>query len=208
MRHGRTVVLALFALLLTADSGRAEDPGDIVAVTDERFGQRIAPIFLLPRPDVRADLQLNPRQIAGAREMAGRLADRLLALKNRSEPASRAEMRAIDEAMAAWLRRELTPAQLDRLSEISLQWEGASALRHPSVAEYLLLGKPQRHRIDELLVDRDRRMAGGALAPGEFERISREALAVLTADQVARWREMLGPPCRFTIAHHDPSTRR
>lgn len=208
MRHGRTVVLALIALLLSADTGRAEAPGDIVAVTDERFGQPIAPIFLLPRPDVRADLQLNPRQVAGAREMAGRLADRLLAMKNRTEPASRSEMREIDEAMASWLRRELSPVQLDRLSEVSLQWEGASALRHPSVAEYLVLGKPQRHRIHELLVDRDRRQAGGALAPGEFDRISREVLAVLTPDQLTRWREMLGPPCRFTIAQHDPTTRR
>lgn len=203
-------MVALFALSLSlsANTGRAEDPGDIVAVTDERFGQPIAPIFLLPRPDVRADLQLNPRQVAGAREMAGRLADRLLAMKNRPEPASRSEMREIDEAMATWLRRELSPVQLDRLSEISLQWEGASALRLPSVAEYLVLGKPQRRRIDELLVDRDRRQAGGALAPGEFDRISREAFAVLTPDQVARWQEMLGSPCRFTIGHQVPTTRR
>ncbi len=201
-------MLALFALCLSARTGRAEAPGDIVAVTDERFGRPIAPIFLLPRPDVRADLQLNPRQVAGAREMAGRLADRLLAMKNRPEPASRSEMREIDEAMASWLRRELSPVQLDRLSEISLQWEGASALGHPSVAEYLGLGKPQRQRIHELLVERDRRQAGRALGPGEFDRISREAIAVLSPEQLTRWREMLGPPCQFSIARQDPTTRR
>jgi hypothetical protein len=203
MRHGLTIVpagLVLVVALLGA-GGPEAPPGDGVAVLDERFGQPVAPIFLLLRPDVQLDLQLNPRQVAGARDLVGRLVERLLIVKNKAGQAAMTERRKIDEAMAAWLRHELSEAQLERLTQICFQWEGASAMRRQSVAEYLVLGQPQRLRIEHLLVDRDRRHAAGALSPAEFDRFSREALAVLTPIQKQQWDDLLGPPCRFSIGH-------
>ncbi|HLH27406.1 MAG TPA: hypothetical protein VKW77_00745 [Acidimicrobiales bacterium] len=201
MRHGSTIVpagLILVAALLGAGGSEAP-PADGVSVLDERFGLPVAPIYLLLRPDVQLDLRLNQRQITGARELVAQLVERLLALKNKTGQASLSERRRIDEAMAAWLRRELSEVQEERLTQISLQWEGASALRRPSVAEYLALGEAQRLRIDHLLTVRDRRRAAGGLAPGEFDRSSREALAVLTPPQRERWEGLLGPACRFSI---------
>ena len=203
MRQGWTIVpagLVLVVALLGA-VGRAAPPTNGVAWLDDRFGQPVAPICLLLRPDVESDLQLNQRQVAGARELFGQLIERLLKVKDKTGQAALFEKQGIDETMAAWLRHELAEAQLERLTQISFQWEGASAMRRPSVATYLSLSEGQRLKIKGLLVDRERRHAAGALSPAEFDRISREALAVLTPLQKQQWNELLGPPCRFSIAH-------
>ena len=164
MRHGLTIVpagMVLVVALLGAGGGGSENPpADGVAWQDEYFGMPIAPIWLLVRPDVQRDLQLNPRQIAGARDLLARLLERGLNAKKKPADAARAEKLAIDEEMAAWFRHELAPAQLERLTQINFQWEGASALRRTVVAEYLVLGDPQRFKIEHLLSERDRSVPG------------------------------------------------
>jgi hypothetical protein len=203
MRHGSTIVPAVLVLAAAlAGAGGSQDapPSDWVKMLDERFGMPVAPIYLLLRPDVQGDLQLNQRQVAGARDMVGRLIDRLLNLKRKSTPdANQAERRQIDEQMATWLRQELSPAQCERLTQINLQWEGASALRRSAVAEYLRLDEAQSSRVHDLLAQRDQRWIKGTLKSGEFDQFSREALGILTALQKEQWDHLLGPPCRFTI---------
>ncbi len=168
----------------------------------------IAPIYLLPRPDVQRDLQLSQRQITGAQDLVGRLIERLLNLKLKSGSAAiKAEQRAIDEQMEAWLRHELSEAQLERLTQINFQWEGASALRRSAIAEYLILGEVQRLKVHHLLAERDKRWLKGALKPGEFDRYSREALNVLTQLQKEQWDNLLGPPCPFTIGQPSAAAR-
>jgi hypothetical protein len=205
MRQGLTivpagVVLVVVVALLGAD-GHGAPPSHGVGWLDDRFGQPVAPICLLLRPDVESELRLDQRQVAGAREMFSQLIERLLKVKEKTGQAALFEKQGIDEAMAAWLHHELAEAQLERLTQISFQWEGASALRRPSVATYLSLGERQRVKIKALLVDRERRQAAGVLSPAEFDRISREALAVLTPLQKQQWDELLGPPCRFSVAY-------
>jgi hypothetical protein len=203
MRHGSTIVPAVLALavaLLGAGGGQEASTADWVAMTDARFGLPIAPIYLLPRPDVQRELQLSPEQVAGARDQVGRLIERLLNLKRKSKPdAIKAEQREIDEQMAAWLQDKLSPTQLDRLTQIEFQWEGASALRRTTIAEFLGLHEGQRLKVHHLLRERDQRWIKGALKPGEFERFSREALGVLNPAQKEQWDNLLGPPCRFSI---------
>jgi hypothetical protein len=204
MRQGLTIVpagLVLAVTLLGACGGPGAPPANWIAVTDGRFGRPIAPIYLLLRPDVQLDLQLKRRQVAGAEDQFARLAERLLTVKSKSGQAAMTERRAIDEAMEAWLHHELSEAQRERLTQISLQWEGASAMRRPSVVEYLRLVEPQRLKIEHLLADRDRRHAAGVLSPAEFGTMSREALAVLTPLQKQQWDGLLGPPCRFSVRH-------
>lgn len=211
MRQGLTIVpagLVLAVALLGAGGGPGTPPAGGSGWLDDRFGQRIAPIYLLLRPDVQGDLQLNPHQIAGARDLVATLIERLLSLKGKPEQTIKKERWEIDEAMAAWLRHELSEAQLERLTQISFQWEGVAALRRPSVIEYLGIVEAQQARIRVLLDDRDRRHASGTLAPAEFERISREALGVLNALQKQQWDGLLGPPCRFVVgAPAAPPTR-
>ncbi len=202
MRHGLTIVpagMVLVVALLGAGGGPENPPAADVAWQDEYFGTPIAPIWLLVRPDVQRDLQLNPRQIAGARDLLARLLERGLNAKKKSADAARAEKLAIDEEMAAWLSHELAQAQFARLAQIKFQWEGASALRRTVVAAYLVLGDPQRFQIEHLLSERDKKRARRILAPGEFDKLSRQALDVLTPIQKEKWTEVLGPPCRFSI---------
>jgi hypothetical protein len=210
MRHGSTIVPAVLVLavaLLGAGGNREASTADWVAITNAHFGQRIAPIYLLPRPDVQRDLRLSPEQVAGARAEVGRLIERGLNLKREARPeAIQAEKRQIDEQMAAWLLDKLSPEQLDRLTQIQFQWEGASALRREAIAEYLRLHEGQRLKVQNLLTERDQRWIKGALKPGEFERFSREALGVLTPPQKEQWDNLLGPPCRFSIGRAATTT--
>lgn len=202
MRQGWTIVpagLVLAVALMGAGGAAGETPARGGAWLDDRFGQPVAPIYLLLRPDVQGDLQLNPHQIGGARALVGQLIERLLAVKQKAAPVARRDMREIDETMAAWLHHELSEAQLERLTQISFQWEGASALLRPSVIEYLGVVEPQQARIKGLLADRDRRQRTGKLSPAEFDRFSREALGVLNPLQKQQWDGLLGPPCRFVI---------
>jgi hypothetical protein len=204
MRHGSTIVpagLVLAVALLGAGGGQQAPPADWAALTNGRFGMPIAPIYLLVRPDVQRDLRLNHQQVASARELAGRLIERLLNLKrNKPGPdAIMAEQRKIDELMAAWLKRELSEPQLERFSQINLQWEGASALRLEAVAQYLGLGEVQRLKVGNLLAERNKRGREGTLKPGEFDWFSQQALGVLTEPQKEQWDTLLGEPCRFTI---------
>jgi hypothetical protein len=203
MRHGSTIVpagLVLVAALLGAGGRQEAPPADWIAMTNERFGLPIAPIYLLLRPDIQRDLQLTPQQIAGAQDQVGRLIERLLNLKQKPDPgAVRAEQREIDEQMAKWLEHALTRAQRERLSQINFQWEGASALRRELIAEYLGLGEVQRLKIGNLLAERNKRWITGTLKPGEFDRFSTEALSVLSLPQKEQWDSLLGPPCRFAI---------
>lgn len=201
MRHGWTIVPA--GLVLAAALIGAGDPGsarpDGVHVLDDHFGMRIMPIYLLLRPDVQADLELNRRQITGARELVGQLIERGLRLKSLREQAARAERREIDEEMAGWFQRELTAVQQERLTQISLQWEGASALRRTVVADYLGLDTRQRAQLERMLSDRDGRRAAGSLTAAEFDRFTRLAMSVLTKNQKEQWDAVLGRPCQFVI---------
>jgi hypothetical protein len=158
------------------------------------------PIYLLQRPDVQRELRLNHQQVASARDLAGRIIERLLNLKRKTGPdAIKAEQREIDELMAAWLKQKLSDQQLERFSQINLQWEGASALRLEAIADYLGLGEVQRLKVGNLLAERNNRWSKGTLKPGEFDWFSREALGVLTPPQKEQWDTLLGEPCQFTI---------
>lgn len=202
MRQGWTIVpagLALAVVLLGAGRSPAAPPADRVAWLDDRFGQPVAPIYLLLRPDVQGDLQLNPHQVEGARALVAQLIERALQVKTKSGDAARAAKREIDETMAEWLRHELSEAQLERLAQITFQWEGAAALRRPSIIEDLGMVEVQELKVKQLLADRDRRYAAGSLGLAEFDRISREALGVLNPLQRQRWEGLLGAPCRFAF---------
>ena len=205
MRQGWTIVpagLVLVVALMGAGGGgeAPAPPGDWAAMTDERFGLSIAPIYLVLRPDVQGDLKLDRKQVDGATEVVGRLIDKLLAIKGK--PAQAAETdprREIDEMMAKWLHEALDrrparaavagqPAMGRRLGDAS-----PVDPRSPGT------GRDPARRIHQILADRDQLNAKGKLGPAEFDRRSRDAMAVLGPMQRRQWDELLGPPCRFVV---------
>ncbi len=209
MRHGLTMAPAGLLLVLALVGAGPELVPREVAVPDERFGSRTAPILLLTRPDVQIDLHLDPEQVAAARGEIARLLEQALRLKNKRDRGVEEERRRIDDEMSGWLSRTLTEAQLVRLRQVSFQWEGATAMTRPHVIVFLKLSDPQRLAIDRVLKQlvARRQAARGKLMPAEIGQFSAQALAVLSPDQKDLWERSLGPPCRFSIGGQTVTTR-
>jgi hypothetical protein len=200
MRHGWTVAPAGFLLVLAVLGAGPDAPTNPVTVLDERFGVRTAPILLLARPDVQLDLRLEPERIGQAKAAIAQLVEDLLALKDHPGPTRLARQKAIDEKMTRWLVDHLSDAQLRRLRQIELQWEGALAMSRPVVAESLGLSDQQRREVDRLQAAQLQAWrARGRLEPADRQHFSSRALSILTRDQKELWDQLLGPACRFSI---------
>jgi hypothetical protein len=168
-------------------------------LTDERLGIRTAPLLLLSRPDVRAEIHLDSAQAADADRTLGELYQQALTLKGKHGTDVEARKRSIDLAGEQWLQTKLSETQRKRFSQIELQWEGPSALIHrPIIADTLGLSDEQRARLSQAIAARTRRRDLGA-DRWECEReLFEQTRAVLTREQRQRWRAMLGPPFAFT----------
>jgi hypothetical protein len=200
MRRGLTIVPAFLLLGLSVLGGDQVTQLKEPSLSDDRFGSRIAPIFLLTRPDIQTDLRLDAGQISAARLESAQLWQRAAGLRGRPRADVLAARQAIDEEMTQWLIGHLAAAQLERLRQIDLQWEGASAmLTRPVVGEYMKLSPDQRRAIALYLRERDQRRAHGALVPEEEVLLVRKAFAVLSEDQKAQWNRLLGAPCKFSV---------
>jgi Spy/CpxP family protein refolding chaperone len=109
----------------------------------------------------------------------------------------------------------LQPEQLKRLKQIQLQTEGSAALRRKEVAEALGLSADQQKKLEDLNAEASKKREAlfQEMRPAEGQRPDREkmqaafekgrklreesdkeAMAVLTADQKAKLREMMGEP--------------
>jgi hypothetical protein len=194
MRDGpRRALAALMLLGVAAVPGSSL--GDDAPLPDSRLGIRTVPLLLLSRPDVRADLGLNPTQTAEARRAISELHAKAAALRGKTGAEAIAARRAIDEEQRRRLEALLSPEQQDRLVQIDLQWEGPSALiSRKIVAESLNLDDRQRATLAQAVSDRDRRRAQAPDRGGDERQLAEQALAILTEPQRARWRAMLGRP--------------
>lgn len=200
MRHGMTMAPAGLVLALALVAAGPENPASEMAMLDGLFGCRTAPILLLTRPDVQAELRLEPRQISGARNVIARLRERGAGLIGKTGPAAVAKRGQIDDEMIRWLTSTLTAEQLERLQEVIFQWEGAEAMTRPHVPTHLNLTTQQLNSIDTIVKQLEAaRRTRGALTPAEIGNYSNQAFAVLTPTQKELWKNLLGMPCRFTI---------
>lgn len=197
-------LVAVLSLGAATTPGRGED----WALPDARMGIRTAPILLLSRPDVQAELKLDEMKIASARKAIDELSDRAQALRGKTGAAVIDERRAIDEAQGEWLRTNLSDDQLTRLSQIDLQWEGSSALvSRPAVAETLALTATQLRALTKIISERNARLADGGASPSEESEVRRKTLAVLSNPQLQAWNAMLGEHCRFVTVPPQTQTQ-
>jgi hypothetical protein len=165
---------------------------------DERLGIPTAPLLLLSRPDVRAEIGLDAIQAADADKTVGELYQQALALKGQRGPDVENRKRDVDLAGERWLESRLTESQRKRFSQIELQWEGPAALIHrPIIADALGLSTEQRARLAEAVAARDRRRDLGADRWECESQLFEQTKALLTSEQSRRWRAMLGPPFAF-----------
>ena len=108
----RTVGLGL-GLVLAVLSGRCVAAD--WSLPDSRMGIRTAPLLLMTRPDVQADLKLEAEQVASLHKTIEELSQRAQALRGKTGPEVVAERRSIDDAQGRWLTDNLREDQLARL---------------------------------------------------------------------------------------------
>jgi hypothetical protein len=202
MRHRWTVVPALIILGLglvdVTGLARGAEP------LDDRLGIRTAPIFLLTRSDIQSELKIDPKLAAASRHVATSLRLRASSLKGMKVPTIVAARRAIDEEMSQWLIKNLSPAQLDRLDQIELQWEGPSAmLSRPFLDESLSLTREQREKLTSCLAEGQTHRAQGKWTYDDHRELTRKSLAILSEKQRHLWVRILGEPCLFIIGAND-----
>jgi hypothetical protein len=165
--------------------------------------------FLLADKAVQEELELSPEQVRKAR--AAREKDEDARERIESGPGDEADKRwrevlaESDKAVTDILR----PPQLKRFRQLRLQQAGAVALADPKLADDLKLTADQRKAIKAIAEDR---LAKFKDAFADTTRTEREVGArftettkaadaavrkVLTADQRAKWEELLGKPFRW-----------
>ncbi len=206
MRHRPTLATILILGLLATDllglaaSARAEE------FLDDRLGVRVAPILLLTRRDVQADLKLDSDTAAEADHASEALYRQALNLRGKAGPAIVQARRNIDEEQSQWLTTHLTPAQIERLAEIDLQWEGASAMiSRPIMVETLGLSEKQKTTLGQFVQQGKDLRKIRRWSSREHAALSQKAMEVLSDRQRMVWNRLLGSPCRFSIAERTAS---
>jgi hypothetical protein len=208
MRCGRKIVLLLLLIGAGSVAGitRIASAGEPL---DDRLGIRTSLLFLVIRADIQTDLALEPAQIAEFNREAPELYRKAMSLKGKKGPGAVTARRAIDEEEIRFLSDHLSPKQRERLEQIDLQWEGASALLggRPFVDEYLGLTPEQQKQLAAVIAQaRAQRPGAGPWTYDEHLAITRKASAVLSEKQRHLWARYLGAPCRFVIATAQPAT--
>lgn len=192
MRHGSTLAWWICALsLLGGSAARAGEGKGARDPLDTRLGMRTAPLLLLGRADVQADLALTPIQVASVQRAITQIHARAEGLRGKpNTPAVISARQAIDEAQRRWLSTELTALQQARLIQIDLQWEGPAALAtRPSLAEALALTPDQIRQLRAVVTEHRQ-----ADHPEPERRLTERVLAVLKPEQRDRWKALLGRP--------------
>jgi serine/threonine protein kinase len=172
-------------------------------------------LYLLRQPGVLNDLRLDDEQRPKVKVFCTRVGKEWresLGEVGRLSPAERGR-RAVERARAyeAELNQLLTPAQQLRLRQIGLQAEGPGAFGEPEVVAELQLTAGQREQVrtieEETLFGWMRGLAPGDLgkAYGAREKSANERIvAVLTEEQVRRWRALTGEPVKEPIVAYPP----
>jgi hypothetical protein len=172
-------------------------------------------LYLLCQPAVLDDLGLGKDQRPRVRDFCARVGKEWresLADVGRLSPAERGR-RAIARARTyeAEVNRLLTPTQRARLRQIGLQAEGPGAFREPEVVAGLKLTPEQRDRIrtieDQALFGwmRHPRPDNSANAADARRKSANDRIvAVLTPEQVRRWKTLTGAPLESAITPFPP----
>ena len=174
------------------------------------------PLLLLEQPSVQEKLKLSKEQT----QQVARLAARRRTAFWDSPDLSLERWRSKFEELAAREKavlEGLRPEQARRLKQIAWQEGGASAFGDPELIEALGLTEEQKESI-RVIRDEARRAGWVGPRPGgprpedwkkaadSWRNARDRVLAVLTADQEARWRELTGEPFKGEIRLLFPSS--
>ena len=186
-----------------------EGAGQLLLLSDQRVQTELA--F---RRDQREQIDTLTQQFAQVRRDSLRDFDRLTPAERRSKFVALA--RTNDQSM----RTILTPAQLKRLGQITLQIQGLMAFSRPEIVAQLRLTDSQRDRVRQIEAEifaflmqqvgpDDHRPAAESARGKLFHDAMDKAVKTLTPEQLAQWKTLVGepfeaatdmPPHRFMLA--------
>ena len=198
MPHRASTLTTLAGLLLglcpavLADSGSSSSNN--APLPDDRLGIRTAPILLLSRPDVRAELNMSAEQTAKAETAITDFWVTAATLKGKTGAAAIEARKQVDRRLQVWFETNLSEPQRNRLLQIDLQWEGVSSLLRPVVADTLNLSRDQRASIELVLKTVREEREKKVLTPTRELALDRAAIKVLDTTQQTRWRTIIGEP--------------
>jgi serine/threonine protein kinase len=179
-------------------------------LTDLAVLRAASQLYLLCQPAVLDELHLNDRQRPKVREFCARVGKEWVesfADVGRLPHGERVH-RAVERARRyqTEVNRMLSDAQRLRLRQIGLQAEGPVAFGDAEVVSELKLTSEQRERIRTIEEEavfgwmKNKPEKTGNAPGSERRSVNERIVAVLTEEQLRRWREMTGEPMKATIA--------
>jgi len=191
-----------------APSGMGRGPGGPGGM---RHGPRMGGPMLLNVKEVQKELKLSDDQISQIKAL---MPMRRGPIQQGDEPPTPPK-RLTREEMDAKLKSILSTDQFARFQQLMLQAQGPMAFGRPEVQEKLGLTSDQKSKIREIM-DADRQTPPPT--PGEQsdlrkamkerrEKLEREVTAVLTDDQKATWKSMIGAKFDFPAMRRIPGGR-
>lgn len=165
-------------------------------------------IQLLRRAEVQTELKLTDEQKSKINTLLEELREARRGLFQDLRDATPEERQKLMEKVQAEdtqrINAILNPDQQKRFKQISLQQQGPMAIASPEIATELKLTDEQKRKVQEIVAqmrESQRGLFQGGDREGVRERMealrkdaSEKITAVLTEEQKAKWKEMLGAP--------------
>jgi serine/threonine protein kinase len=169
-------------------------------------------LYLLCQPAVLDDLRITDEQRPKVKEFCARVGKEWMESLNEAKRISLTESgrRALERARAYEIEVKvlLTAEQQVRLRQIGLQAEGTVAFGEPEVVSELQLTVEQREQIraieEEFFTSWMRGPRPGNAPAETGKQVNERILAVLTKEQLKRWRTVSGEPTKAPITPFPP----
>ena len=176
------------------------------------------PLRVLSEESVQKDLKLTSQQVKRVAEEFKKLREKTEELQDLEKDERSKKMQELIKEADKTVADILSPSQLKRFKQINLQTQGVRSLYSPALAKELGVTEEQRRKIKEIkdATDKEKmdlRQLGqfvGKEARQKMKEINKRAdekiFQLLTADQKAKWKEMIGEPFKGEITFGPPGS--
>lgn len=161
-------------------------------------------LFLLGQKSVQEELKLSDEQIKKVQEMSEKQRESMQGLRDLDQEERRTKMQELTQASQKAVAQTLKPEQLKRAKQIALQQP--NAITGEEVAKELNITDEQKEKMREIRMQSFEEMRDlgrdeeGAKKRQELTKATNEKmLAVLTAEQKAKLKELQGEPFKGKI---------
>jgi Spy/CpxP family protein refolding chaperone len=171
------------------------------------------PLTMIRHKAALEELKLTKEQTEKLKDFMTEWRDKMLALV---ENGQRDKLPGVLKEQQEKLFKILTPEQVKRLKQVTLQVHGLWAMTTPEAAKELRLTDDQTKKLRALQSETEKQMnklfEGGATTRTEAQKkvaelhaaANEKGLQVLTEEQRARWKGLLGEPFKGKIERNPP----